>query len=401
MTVLGRLAAYRLGAVLAFAVGFAVLGCGDSDSAELRTVERLDLVITVEALGELEARDSAKVGPPALHQVWNYTIARLPEEGSHADAGEPVLWFDTTELQQRLMQAIAKRDSAQKQLEKRKTDLDAEREREVLALAEAEGRLRRFSLQADVPADVVASSELELARLDLKLAEAEVDYRQDRIESVEERVSSELRSLQAKLARAQSEVDDLEMKIAAHTVKAPRAGEILFKTDWRGEKKKVGERIWQMDWVIQMPDLNSLFVVAEVDESQAGRIAIGQPVRLNLDAHSETSYSARVSAIQQSVRSRSWRDPRRVVGVELELEEIDLERMRPGMRVKAQIEVERVADALVVPLDTLANDATGAFVVGRTSLGTVEKRPEFGRRNDRWVEVVEGLEEGDVLLVPR
>ena len=391
---------HRRPALVLYGILVTAFGCG-SDDAELAVVQRLDLVVGVEAQGELEARDSAKIGPPALQRVWNYTIARLPEEGSHVEVGEPVLWFDTTELEQRLVRAIGRRDSAQKTLEKRKTDLDVEREQEILALAEAEGRLRRFSLQADVPADIVASSELELARLDLRLAEAEVEYRKNRIESIERRVSSELRSLEAKVSRTEAEVTDLEMKIAAHTVPAPRSGEILFKTNWRGEKKKVGERVWQMDSVLHMPDLSSLYVLAEVDEAQGGRIEVGQPVRLRLDAHPELSFSARVSAIQQSVRRRSWQDPRRVVGIELELDQIDLERMRPGMRLNAQIEVERVPEAVVVPLEALANDADGAYVVARTSLGQAEKRPTFGRRNEQWVEVLEGLEEGDVLVVPR
>ncbi len=53
-------------------------------------VERRDLVIGVEIEGELQAVDSADLGPPALRSVWDFKISFMASEGSEVAAGQSV-----------------------------------------------------------------------------------------------------------------------------------------------------------------------------------------------------------------------------------------------------------------------------------------------------------------------
>ena len=377
----------------------AALGCStDRSPFSQAEVEQRDLVLEVDVSGELVAPNSAQIGPPPVDRVWNFKIASMIDEGNEVKEGDVLLRFDTTELEQKLLQTTAERDTAIKTLEKRETDLRIEAENEQLALDESEARLRRARIAADVPEEVIATRELELARRDLELAEEEVGFRQQRIANLGRRAQSELQALRSKVARAESRVEDLQTKVGRMTVHSPRAGTVIFKRNWRGEKKKIGEQVWRMDKVMSIPDLSTLGARAEVDEAQAGRIAVGQTVRLQLDSHPERSYPARVKLIQSSVRQRSWRDPRKIVGLELEFDEVDLERMRPGMRFQGKIEIERIPGAVVVPLELVTPDPEGAFVWVRRGMGRSKVRPELGARNDTLVQILSGLEVGDVLL---
>src|SRR5688500_926793 len=49
--------------------------------------------------GRLRALQVAEYGPPALNQIWEYRITFLAPEGSVVEAGEPVLRFDSSELE--------------------------------------------------------------------------------------------------------------------------------------------------------------------------------------------------------------------------------------------------------------------------------------------------------------
>jgi multidrug efflux pump subunit AcrA (membrane-fusion protein) len=65
-------------------------------------VERGDLVIGVDITGSLRAVESSVLGPPQVHDVWQFKIAMMADEGSEVEEGQPVLAFDPSELQQRL-----------------------------------------------------------------------------------------------------------------------------------------------------------------------------------------------------------------------------------------------------------------------------------------------------------
>ena len=69
--------------------------------------------------------------------------------------------------------------------------------------------------------------------------------------------------------------------------------------------------------------------------------------------------------------------------------------MRPGMRVKGTIEVERREDTLMVPFAALVPAGRGARVWAKTDSHQGWIEPQLGRRNGDWVEVLGGLEAGD------
>ena len=137
-------------------------------------VEERDLVLGIPAEGELRAVDSALIGPPQLRRVWNFQISMIAPEGSEVVAGQPVLGFDTTELNQRLRQSMAEADATEKELEKAVTDFEIERRRLDLRIEEARAQLRQAELKVAASADLMAAIELEKASIDRRLAATEI-----------------------------------------------------------------------------------------------------------------------------------------------------------------------------------------------------------------------------------
>ncbi len=395
-------------ALLVLVLAAALLGLwavGGGDAAESEEewteVKRQDLVVGVEVNGTLSAVQSVAIGPPQLPSVWDFKIAFMAPEGTEVREGQPVLGFDTSDLQNLLLEKMAERDSAQKELEKKQANLEKVRSEDELRLAEARAKARRADLKVDVPADLVAAKELAESRADLALARQEIDYLERRLSHRVGEAEAEIAALRNRRDRAAARVREAEESIQRMTVTAPRAGTVVYLSDPRREreKKKVGDSSWRGEKIIEIPDLQRMRAEGEVDEADAGRVAVGQRVSLRLDAHPDVVYTGRVRAIHGAVRERSTGNPIKVVELDLSLDQTDPQRMRPGMRFLGTIELDRVPRALVVPAEAVFNRPEGPVVYRRARWGAEEVRPRLGRRNDRWVEILGGVTEGDAITL--
>lgn len=394
----------RLWAVLALVVAASLFGLwafaagrAAAPEEEWAEVQRQDLVLGIEVTGTLGAVQSVELGPPQIPNLWDFKIAFLAPEGMEVRQGQPVLGFDTSELENTLLETMAERDSAQKELEKKQANLEMTRGEDELRLAEAKAKARRARLKVDVPADLVAAKELAESRADLELAQREIAYLENRLALQVREAEAEIAALRNRRDRAAERVHQAEDAIRRMTVVAPRDGTVIYLSDPRREreKKKVGDSAWRGEKILEIPDLHQMRGEGEVDEADAGRVAVGQRVVLRLDAHPDVTFTGHVRAIHGAVQTRSPADPVKVVGLELSLDRTDPQRMRPGMRFLGTIELARVPRTLVVPAEAVFNRPEGPTVYRRTRWGTEEIRPQLGRRNDRWVEIAGGLSEGD------
>jgi HlyD family secretion protein len=149
--------------------------------------------------------------------------------------------------------------------------------------------------------------------------------------------------------------------------------------------------------VLEIPDLTRMEADGEVEEAQGGRVREGQTVVLRLDAHPDREYRGTVKSISRAVQEKSWRNPLKVVHLTLALDETDPERMRPGMRFRGTIEIERHPDVALVPVGAVFRD-NGATVAFRYRLGGWRRVAlNLGDRNADQVEVIDGLEPGDLV----
>jgi len=74
--------------------------------------------------------------------------------------------------------------------------------------------------------------------------------------------------------------------------------------------------------------------------------------------------------------------------------------MRPGMSCSIEIKIDEIADALIVPVQSVVPSAGRQVVFVSTEFDTVEEREvTIGSQNIAWVQIVEGLEVGEVVML--
>ncbi len=363
-------------------------------------VSRGDLTLGVELTGVLRAARSTSLGPPTVEGLWEYKISFLAPEGAEVEAGMPVLGFDASQLERQLLERRNEGEQAETELEQKSAELERRRQDLALRLTEARAQARRLELATAMPAELVAAKEADEKSIDSSVASREVQFLERKIELDLEQARAELGAVRGRRDRALSRVAELERDIGRLMVPAPRPGTVLYAGDDRERKVKVGDSVWQGRTVLEIPDLVEMRGDGEIDETDVGRVAVGQPVTFTLDAFPDVEYRGRVEQIGAAITWRGGGSPGKVVKVEVALDETDPTRMRPGMRLRGKVVTEQVEEALLLPLDAVSMTAAGPRVLRRRLLGEEEVPVELGRQAEGKVEVVAGLAPGDRVRRP-
>ncbi|HYI13179.1 MAG TPA: efflux RND transporter periplasmic adaptor subunit [Thermoanaerobaculia bacterium] len=363
---------------------------------------RGDLVTGFEVTGTLASITSEMLGPPPLDDVWNFKISRLAREGAEVKKGEPVLSFDTTELQRQLDTKSAEAEEARKQIEKERNDLALQTKDERLALAEAEARLRKAALKLEAPPDLGGINERKTVEIEHGIALREATVIRSRLKSLERAATARITLLESKRGEAEAVVTSTQDAIRRMNVLAPRDGTVIYLTNWRGEKKKEGDNAWKAERILEIPDLARLKAEGEVDEVDAGRVAVGQRVTLRLDARPDEELQGTIITAGRTVqRKRATQDPLKVLRVEIRLDRVDPATMRPGMRFQGTIEVGRVKTAVLIPREAVQLGPNGPFAWRRGALKVEQVPLKLGPENDKSIQVLEGISAGDRVLVAK
>ena len=378
------------------------LACGNPDlgGARLIPVQKQDLVLDVEVTGTLKSLESEQVGPPqTVTDVWEFKIVRMAPEGSKVKPGDEVIAFDPSELERRLSDYENETAAITQELGKSRSEGALASTNDHLDLEDAEAKLRKAELKADKPADLTAEMTLRVSGIERDLAGQEVEFRRLRERAREAQLRSDLAILDSRLQRARNRVQEIQGFIEAMAVKARRAGTVVYKQDWRGEKKKPGDGTWRGETLLEIAALDKMAAQGQVDEVDASKVSVGQRVGLRLEAHPDREYAGVVQQVGSLVRTESPESRVKVAELELRLQETDAMLMRPGMRFRGRIEIARLPGVLQVPLAALTSTAQGPTV---TRLDGRAPRPtpvRVGRRSREMVEITGGLQAGDRVLL--
>jgi HlyD family secretion protein len=316
--------------------------------AQLRTVRvaRRALTTEVKATGVVRPMTGAQVRVgPRISGIVRRLAVRV---GDRVRVGQRLAELDDRELVARRREAAAA--------------LDVTRANLAFALSDAQ---RKRSLAA---AHLLARSDLDVAERAVAVAEQEV-------------------------ARAQAVLDYAETQLAYARVDAPIAGTVASVSTQEGETVAAS---FETPTFVTLLDLNRLEVWAYVDETDIGRIRVGQTVRFTVDTYGAQSFDGCVSEIypQPEIRDNV-----------VDYVTVVRFRSRPGfslrpeMTTAVRITTREARNVLAVPLQAVQRSGLQAFVWRRHSGGLERVPVVLGIRNERDWEVIGGLTEGDEIVI--
>jgi len=365
-------------------VKFSFASAKGKDAAKPVRVEpagRGDLIRTVSAPGSIEPRTLVKISS----QVSAKVLAVPFREGDRVKTGDVLLRLDPQNLVAQLASAKAGLRSEEARLDGAKADL-------INARLEYE-RLQQLVETGDAP-------------------QAELDGAEARYLGA----SSNLKVIEASIEIAKANISRVEEDLDNTVISSPIDGTVIALNTEVGETVIVGTTNTPGSVIMEIADLSSMLVKAQVDETNIAPVAVAQPASVYINAYDDETFRGKVEKIGRKRMVSASGTGYFVVEIALELEEGRT--LLSGLTASVDIEVEPFFDVVRVPsqavLDRrveelpeeirgsefLDKDKTFATVVYRLIEGKAVATPVRVGPSDLTHTVIEaGLEPGEIIVV--
>jgi RND family efflux transporter MFP subunit len=429
--------------VLAGLLSAAVWGSGQylgsftakkADTALTHTVRRGELLVTVTEDGNLESASNLDI---KCQVAGGTSILWIIPDGSEVKAGDKLVELDSAALEESINQQRILYEKA------RSTRIQAEKTFEVAKLAVREyleGTFKKELQDAEKLITIsmenlrsaqnsmehaermfrkgyVSNLELEGQRFAVERAQLELDSAttardvlvnftkvkmlQD-LESQRDTAEAQMKSEMAAFDLEESRLKRLEAQLEQCTITAPTDGMVVYANEQRGRfgqdqsAIEEGAAVRERQTILKLPDLSKMQVKVNVHESKVEQLRAGMRARIRILDREKTGS---VTNIANQPEPSGWFAANVKEYATFVRVEGDPENLRPGMTAEVEILVAHLKDVISLPVAAVVEQG-GEYVCWVKEGDSIEKRRlELGLSNDRYIEVKDGVSEGEVVLL--
>ncbi|MBN2282678.1 MAG: efflux RND transporter periplasmic adaptor subunit [Deltaproteobacteria bacterium] len=283
----------------------------DTVSFKTQPAQKGDLVVTVSATGNLEPKNQVDVSSELSGIIDSVDV----DYNDHVTAGQVLARLDTDKLEAGILQSQAVLTSAEARiLQARAT------------LKESRTQLERLRKAHELSSGKVPS------RKELDAAEAAVD-----------RAAADEASARAQVAEARAALEVQETERGKASIRSPINGVVLSRDVEPGQT--VASSLQAPVLFTLAEDLTKMELHVDIDEADVGQVKDGQEATFTVDAYPDWTFPARIKQVRYGARTSE--------GVVTYTAVLDVDNsellLRPGMTATADITVEHVQNAVLVP----------------------------------------------------
>ncbi len=360
--------------LLVLGITAATRGGTKIDPSKLGKVEKGDLAKSVVATGKIEPITKVEIKSKASGIVKQLLV----EEGQAVKHGQVLVELDKEEIQARVRQARAalegaeaNRRAAQADMERSKTDAEGP---DVPLLKRAYERAQGMAKQG-----VVSQSQLDDAQKNYEMAlnKQNVARAQLIVANAKEKQAS------AQVTQSRANLEQLEEELRNSTIVAPIDGLVLSRN------VEIGDAVSSIlvlgssaTLVMTLGDTREVYVKGKVDESDIGKVYLGQPARIKVESFKDKTFTGKVTKIS----------PMGVEKDNVTTFEVRVSITNPGgelkaaMTANAEIILEEHKNVLMIP--------EGAVIYDKDKKASVEVPDSNGKEGKKKVPVTIGISNG-------
>ncbi len=335
----------------------------------------------------------------AKQDLEKYIQGEYPYELDNAEASITLAQEKLAQAQETLQwsrQLFAEKYISQTELQKdelaeKQAALDVELAKKSLALLTDYTYKRQLAqLQSDV-----SQAEMALERIERK-------SRADVIQA-----QADLKAKEAEFLRQKDKLKKIEDQIVKTKIYAPADGLAIYATSaqggfrrWSEEPLDEGQEVRERQELIYLPTGKLSKAEISIHESNLKKTQIGLPAIITVDALSEKSFYGTIQSIAPLPDSQSmWMNPDlKIYNSEIYIEG-QHENLRTGMSCQAEIIIRQYEDVLFVPLQAVIRVGSEPTVYVQQGGEFVPRQVKIGLDNNKMIHIIEGLADGDVVLL--
>ena len=364
---------------------------------KFQPVTRQDVHQKVLATGTVSLKTGAEVKIGA--RISGQVKSLLVKIGDFIRAGEIIAIIEHEDLLSRVARFQA--------------DLDAEKARQLKILAEGPLEINkaiaeREELQVQIKLaqkmlernlelnqkGFVSTTVLDEAEEKLAVLLARINLANEELKLKQSQLENDSRLAQAMVDKAQANLAEEEIQLSYATITVPIDGIVAFVSTQEGETVVAS---LNAPTFVTLIDLRKLEVTVFVDETDIGRIEVGQRAKFTVDTYANQFFNGKVREIHPKAVIKD-----NVVNYEviLDIEKKKAAKLRPEMTANVVVTTGTRKNILTLPKEAVKREGKKTFVVMQVN-GELEDKPvELGWRDSGRIEVVSGLKEGDLIGIP-
>jgi len=352
------------------------------------TVKRGPMLRQVRGLGSLIPSQEFTRQIPAETEATVVRILKLP--GSQVKADTTLIEMSNPQVEQAAVDAKLQLKAAEAEYQSLRVTLQSNLMNQKAGAATVTADYSQAKLQADT--DKALYDLGVISGLAYKNSKSKSDELTTRNNIEGERLEINLKAIESQLAEQQAKVDEIralaELKQKQLEALKVRAGIEGVLVDL---PLQVGQHVLPGAMLAKVVQPDHLIAELKVAETQARDVQIGQPALV--DTHNGTA-SGTVMRVDPAVQNGT-------VTVDVKLTGELPKGARPDLSVDGTIDLERLENVLYVgrPAFGQENSTISLFKLDPDSKGAVRVPVKVGRASVNSIQVIEGLREGDTVIL--
>ena len=368
------------------------------ENFKFKPVKRQNVNQKVLATGTVTLKTGAevKIGARISGQVKSLSV----KIGDFIRAGEMIATIEHEDLISRVAQFQADLDAEKARLEKILAEgpLEINKSKAELEELQVQLKLAGKTLERNLELNkegFIANTAVDQAQERLEVLKAQIKLAKEEIKLKESRLENDSRLAQAMVDRATAnlEVEDIQLSYA--TITAPIDGIVALVSTQEGETVAASMNAPNF---ITLIDLRKLEVTVFVDETDIGRIKVGQKAIFTVDTYSEKFFKGKVREIHPKAVIKD-----NVVNYEviLDIEKNNVSKLRPEMTANVVVTTGTRKNVLTIPKTAVKREGKKTFTVMEIEGKLVDRSVELGWRDGKTIEVISGLKGGERVGIPK
>jgi HlyD family secretion protein len=277
-------------------------------------------------------------------------------------------------------------------------------------LAQLQAKNDLATKQSDLTVLEKYQHEKELAQKTSALKQAEkklIRVQRENASNLAQRVSA-LQSSEQTLALRKQQLDHLQEQLASCTIKAPSDGMVVYGSSGPQARRDTpiqpGATVRQQELLVRLPDTGSMKLVCKINETQVARLKVdaNEPMRALIEevpgqTAGLTGWISNISVLADSSQ-RWWNPDAKDYPVDVTLDQTP-QGLKPGMGAKVRVFIDRMKNALAVPLSSVYAAGRDSYVFIRENNSTRPVKVAIGEVNETHAQVLDGVTSGQQVLI--
>ena len=314
--------------------------------------------------------------------------------GDRVKQGQVIAQIDQTDFLQKVKEIEAKVAQAKAQLAEIETGTRTEELRQAEeAVKQAQSRFENAKMQHEriealYRREVISKKERDIADMDLTVAEAQLASSQQNFKLLREGARQEVREgSQAKLREMEAILEQERTRLQNARIVAPFRGEISRKY------VDAGALVSASTPLVSIVHTETLRIVANVLEKDIPLLRAGMNAKIRTDSYPDRVFEGRVEKVNSALDLST-----RTLQVEIYIPNLD-RILKPGMFSNVEVVLLEKPQTLLIPREAILEAGSEMFVFVAEENKARRKPVTIGYEQEQMVEVLQGLKEGDQVVI--